>query len=59
MADNNSKETVKSPANSLGDTEQNSGGMPPTLDVTAIFAENTPPNQPAKNSTVGMGSKGN
>lgn len=58
MNSKDSKETVTSPANSLGETIANCDGMPPKMDVDAIFAENTPPNQPAKNSTVGMGSKG-
>lgn len=56
MAEKQSKESVKSPADSLGDTKTNAGGMPPTWDVTKTFEENVPPDRPAANSTVGMGS---
>jgi len=53
-----SKESVKSPSNSIEGVIKNSGGMPPKLAPEAIWKENTPPNQPAKNSTENMGSKG-
>ncbi len=52
----NSKESVKSPADSLGDTKANAGGMPPTWSVEKTFAENEPPNRPAGNALDNMGS---
>lgn len=42
---------VMSPADSLGETTKNAGGMPPTWDPKEIFAENTPPKRYADNST--------
>lgn len=58
MSDKQSKESVKSPANSLGETISNSAGsLPPTWSVEKTFEEAIPPNKPASNSTTGMGSK--
>jgi len=56
MREKMNTESVKSPANSKEKTIANAGGMPPTMDVKAIFAENVPPSTPAKNSTENLGS---
>lgn len=50
-----SKESVKSPSSSIEGVDKNCGGMPPTMEVKQIFAENTPPPTPAKNSTDNLG----
>lgn len=36
-------------------TIANSGGMPPTQDCKEIWAENTPPDRMARDSTKGVG----
>lgn len=55
----NTKTSVKSPSSSIEGVNKNCGGMPPTMDVKAIFEENTPPPTPAKNSTDGLGNLSN
>lgn len=52
------KTSVASPCSSIEGVTKNAGGMPPTMEPKAIWAENTPPNTPAKNSVDTRGSNG-
>lgn len=54
-SDLNGKGSVKSPS-SATDTA-NSGGMPQTMTVEQIFAENSPPTTPAQSSVIGIAPK--
>lgn len=47
--------SVKSPSSATDPA--NSGGMPPTMDVKEIFAENCPPSTPAESSVMGIAPK--
>lgn len=55
MDQKQNKVSVESPSNSIEGVNKNCGGLPPTMDVKEIFAANTPPKTPAKNSTEGLG----
>lgn len=47
--------SVKSPSSATDPA--NSGGLPPTMDVKAIFEENRPPPTPAESSVIGIAPK--
>lgn len=55
MSDKPSKESVKSPTSATD--AANLGGMPPTMEVKAIFDENRPPTTPAQSSVIGIAPK--